>query len=595
MLEYTLRLTAPASHLFEVELRVPDCAETLDAVLPSWTPGSYLLREFPRNVQAFEALDESGRSLAWSKTDKNTWRVETRAGKTAVLRYRVYANELTVRTSHLDDSHGYVNGASVFMYVRGRETAPAQVRVEAPRGWRTTTALSAAGDPGAETFVARHYDELVDSPLEIGTHAVHDWEIDGVPHRYAIWGRGNVDVARLVRDTTAVVRAGRAIFGVLPYETFTFILHLVPGGRGGLEHRDSTSLQLDRWAFEGAAYENSIALVAHEHFHVWNGKRIRPAALGPFDYTRENYTRDLWVVEGLTTYYTDVLLLRAGLITPERYLTRLAESIGRLQAQPGRALQSLSESSFDAWIRFYRPDASTPNAQISYYHKGALLALMLDLRIRERSAGARSLDDVMRLLWERWGESDAGFPERGPGSARAIVEEVYGAPLDDFFARFIDGTDELPLEQALAAVGLALERDGDAALSAAAMLEARLGLRVRDESGRPVVTHVLTDGAACRAGVNAGDEIVAFDGFRAASATFGARVGEAGEGPYELAVFRRDELRRLAVAPAPRPTGALRLRPDAGAGEAKRALRAGWLGGVPPVAVADADAASRVA
>jgi predicted metalloprotease with PDZ domain len=582
VLDYTLRMPAPHAHLFEVELRVPDCAGPFDAAMPAWTPGSYLLREFARNVQAFEARDDAGRPLRWTKRDKATWHVEAPAGATTVLRYRVYANELTVRTSHLDATHGYVNGASVFLHVRGREAEPLRVRVETPAGWRTTTALAERAD-APDVFLARDYDELVDSPFEIGTHALYEWRIDGVPHRYAIWGRGNVDVERLVRDTTAAVRAGQQIFGALPYSAFTIILHLVAEGRGGLEHRDSTSLQVERWAFAGKEYESTIALVAHEHFHVWNGKRIRPAALGPFDYARENYTRDLWVVEGLTTYYTDVLLLRAGLISSERFLARLAESIGRLRAQPGQRLQPLAESSFDTWIRFYRPDASTPNAQISYYHKGAILGLMLDLMIRTRSGGERSLDDAMRLLWQRWGEPDVGYPEWGEGSARAILEEVYGAPLGDFFARHVDGTDDPAVEPVLAAAGLHLEPDPGTPPTGLAMVEARLGLRLKDVAGRLLVTHVLAGSAGCEAGINAGDEVVAFDGFRARAATLGARVAEAErDRAVPAAVFRRDELLQLEVTPAPQPRAALRLRPLDDAEPTANAVRDAWLAATVP-------------
>ncbi|MDQ3555663.1 MAG: M61 family peptidase, partial [Gemmatimonadota bacterium] len=308
----------PHTHLLHVEMEVREAGGPVELAMPVWTPGSYLVREFARNAHTFAAEDGAGGPLGWSKTDKTRWRVDAPRDGTLRVRYTVYAAELSVRTSHLDASHGYVNGASVFFYAEGRRDEPLELRVEPPAGWRTTTALPPGPEP--ETFLAAGYDELADSPLEIGTHALLEWESGGVPHRYAVWGRGNLDPERLVADTRRIVDATRDFWGGLPYRDFTFILHLTAGAAGGLEHRDSTTLLVDRWAFRGRPYEETLALVTHEFFHVWNGKRIRPAPLGPFDYTRENYTRNLWVVEGVTTYYTDLLLRRAGLITPERYL-----------------------------------------------------------------------------------------------------------------------------------------------------------------------------------------------------------------------------------------------------------------------------------
>jgi predicted metalloprotease with PDZ domain len=582
---YRLRMPEPHTHLLHVELAADGVAGpgAVWLVMPSWTPGSYLMREFPRNVQGFAAEDGGGAPLAWSRADKNTWRVAAPADGRLRVRYAVYAAEPTVRTSHLDSSHASVNGASVFMYLQGRTDAPATVRVEAPDGWRTTTALPEA-EPGV--FRAADYDELVDSPLEIGTHRLIEWEAEGKRHRYALWGRGNLDEDRLVADTTRVIRASNAMFGSLPYPDFTFIVHLA-SGYGGLEHRNSTVLLGDRWGFRGTAYEQFIGLVAHEFFHLWNGKRIRPGVLGPFDYTRETYTRDLWVVEGITTYYTDLLLLRAGLITSERYLEKLAEAVSRYLATPGRHEQSLADSSFETWIRFYRPDASTPNAQVSYYQKGALVALLLDMEIRDATGGARSLDDVMRGLWERYGEPDVGFAE---GAVEALAAEVAGRDLRPFFDAYLRGTAELDLDGALARAGLRLARgDRRPTQSAAAPpplraavpsdLEVRTGLRLKAEGGTSLVTHVITGSPAYRAGVNAGDELVALDGLRVSDRTLLARLEERPASErVPLTVFRRDELVTLELEAA---AGGGRVRIEAlpGAEEDERAaaIRGDWL------------------
>lgn len=594
-IHYRLRFPDPRTHLVAVEMSVQDVRGPADLVMPSWTPGSYLMREFPRNVVQFEATDGAFRALPFAKTDKNTWRVEAPADGTLRARWIVNADELTVRTSHVDATHASIIGAGVFMYVEGRQDEPAEVEVVAPEGWRTTTALEALD--GAR-FRAAGFDELVDSPLEIGTHQVAQWTVDGVVHQYAVWGRGNVEARRLARDTTRIVLAEREIFGTLPYPAFTFFLHLTSGGGGGLEHRNSTSLLADRWSFHGHAYESFLGLAAHELFHAWNGKRIRPAALGPFDYTRENYTRDLWVVEGITTYYTDLLLRRAGLISRQRYLEKLAETISRFLTLPGRAVQPLADASFDTWIKFYRPDANTPNATISYYQKGALVALLLDLRIRQATGNARSLDDLMRLLWERYGARDTGFPE---GAVEGAAAEVAGTDLGPFFGHALRSTQELDYAGGLRAAGLALvpmhqagapAGTGDGTAPAPRVPEeSRTGLTLRMEGGRAVVVNVLMGTAGWRAGVNAGDELVALDGFRVAGMEWlNARLMEYARGAeVPLTVFRRDELLALSlpVETGPPPRFAVRPAPDAT--PEQQAVLDHWLRTVvPDEAVADA-------
>jgi predicted metalloprotease with PDZ domain len=572
---YHLSMPEPHTHLFHVELRVEGMEGPVALVMPAWTPGSYLIREFARNVQWLHAEDGTGRTLAWRKEDKLTWRVEAPEDGRLRVRYAVYAHELSVRTSHLDASHGYVNGASVFFYLAGREREPVLLEVEAPDGWHTTTGLAHTERP--DVFRAADYDELVDSPLEIGTHRVVEWESEGRPHRYAVWGRGNYDLDRLVEDTAKIVSATRELFGgPLPYDHYTFILHVVPGQYGGLEHRDSTSLIVDRWGFRGREYEKAIALVAHELFHAWNGKRIRPEPLGPFDYTRENYTRNLWVVEGFTTYYTEVVLRRAGILSPQRFLERLGDAVSSYLATPGRLRQTLEESSFDTWIRFYRQDENSPNALISYYQKGMLVAMLLDLRIREATENRRSLDHVLRLLWERYGMQDVGFPEAG---IEELVEEVCGERLDDFFASYLRSREELDFERHLRTAGLEMVPAAPASAAAGAPPSPVLGLRLREEGGRTLVSHVLADTPAYRAGVGAGDELLALDGLRVSARDLPARIQERREGEeVALTLFRRDELLTLPLKVEHRaaPRGALRR--TAPATPMQTAVYESWLG-----------------
>jgi len=594
---YGLRLPEPQTHHFVVDVQLDGVTGPTRLVMPSWTPGSYLMREFPRNVVTFAAVDGAGRPLPFHKADKNSWVVDAPEGGELLVRYLVHADELSVRTSHLDASHAFISGTSAFMYVDGRQHEPVTLEVTPPSGWKVTTSLS---EHEPNVFVAADYDELADSPLEIGTHPVFDFEVDGVPHRFAIWGRGNYDPARLIADTTRIVRAEKALFGELPYRAYTIILHLLPGGSGGLEHRDGTVLVADRWAFRGPGYESFLALVAHELFHAWNGKRIRPAVLGPFDYVRESYTRELWVVEGITTYYTDLVLRRAGLISPQRYLEKQADQVTRLMGIPGRMVQPLEDASFDTWIKFYRPDSNSPNATISYYHKGAMVALLLDLEIRRATRNERSLDDVMRALWAESGRPDVGFAE---GRVEEIASEVAGVELKPLFDRWLRTPAELDFAPHLAAAGLALvpahevrqgpgamgaggqpgaggqtNPAGQAGASAEAPREVRVGFQFKMDGVRTVVGNVLAGTPAWRAGVNAGDELVALDGIRVDAMSLGTRLQERAPGStVTLTMFRRDELINLTMPVESGPPQRLAIRPVDAPSPEQQALLAHWL------------------
>lgn len=590
MIHYTLRLDRVRNHLLDVEIRIPATGDTTAVLLPSWTPGSYLLREFPRNVQDFAACDVSGQPLGFHKTSKGRWAIDTAAAAGPVtLRYSVYANELTVRTSHADATHAAVIPASVFMWVEGAETEPIRIAVDLPDDWRVATSLvEVEGE-----YTAEDYDELVDSPLEIGTHRTIAWEQRGIPHRWVIWGAENPKEEELVADSRAIVEAAAGLFGGLPYDRYLFILHVVVGGRGGLEHKFSCSLQVPpEWLHRD--YESLLALTAHELFHVWLGKRIRPAPLGPFDYTAENYTRNLWVVEGFTTYYTDRILLRAGLMSPRRYLERLGDSIAREMELPGRRHQSLEDSSFDTWIRFYRPDAHTPNAQISYYKKGALVAMALDLEIRRRSNGERSLDDVMRVLWERYGAKDVGFPEDRITGIQAVVEEVGGREVAEMLAEYVSGTAEIDWDGHLEAVGLQLVAeeddhpdipDGERKISGSPITppaphETQFGLRIRESGGKVKVTHVLQGGPAWEAGANVDDVVLSVGDLEASGEVLktAADAAEAGS-TIALQVARRGRVEKLELRVGDGTEQRRHITVIPGADEGTLRRREAWLGG----------------
>jgi predicted metalloprotease with PDZ domain len=586
MIRYTISMPAPHTHRFHITLEVEGVtAPTLDLALPVWTPGSYMVREYARHLQSFSAA-AGGAPLGWEKIDKATWRVDA-AGHTSVrITYEVYAFELTVRTSHLDGSHGYFNPATLCLAVLGRADQPHHVQIDAPEGWRASTGLRQGEAPGS--FVARDYDELIDSPFEIGTHRLLTFEVEGVPHEIALWGSGNEDAQQLVDDTRRIVEATRAHFdGPLPYERYLFIVQLADGLYGGLEHRNSVTNLLDRWTFRPArSYERFLGLTSHEYYHVWNVKRIRPAPLGPFDYQRENYTRQLWVAEGITSYYDNLILARSGLISPDRYLETLADDILALQSQPGRAVQTLAQSSFDAWIKFYRPDEQSINSSISYYLKGSLVALALDMAIRAGTDGARSLDDVMRYLYtEVYGGADQSrFYDAGAfaedGGFLAAVESVAGdagGRYRELLRRAVETTEELDYDTALAAVGLRPEW-GYKADVPPGHAPATLGVRLKSEHGRLKVAAVLAGGPAEQAGIYAHDEIIAFAGARVDEERLKARLLERSPGErVAVTLFRGDQLIQVEAQLGSAPHDTLRLVPHPEASMAQQQERRRWL------------------
>ncbi len=572
-LEYRVSIPKPHTHRVVVELTARGLARGPAVFrLPAWSPGSYKIRDYARNVIRLEARDARGRPLAARKRDKQTWEVDRRGSAVVHLVYEVYCNEKTVRTCHVDDRHAFLQGPALFLYLDGQKDRAVRLRVDLPRGWHISTGLDPV--PGtANAFRAPGYDDFVDCPLEIGTHKVIEFAQGGRPHRFAIYGKGNGDGRKIVADTRRLVAQAAKIFGgPLPYRHYTFLLALYGAGAGGLEHKNSTALITTRGAFQPRSrYLGFLGLVAHEFFHTWNVKRIRPEPLGPFDYEREVYTRALWVLEGFTSYFDHLIVRRAGLMTRAEYLGKLGEQIQRFRETPGRSVQDLESSSFDAWIKHYQPDENTPNATVSYYEKGSLVALLLDLEIRRRSGGRRRLDDLMRLLWRRYGVHDRAFAER---EIQGLAEEVAGGPLAGFFADFVRGTVELPFEEAFAPVGVELAYDGPPDTQ-----EATLGVRLAGRSGPAIVGAVLADGPAYRDGLNARDEIVAWNGARIDSGSLSERLSQGRPGDrVRLTVFRDDELRSLRVALGAKPAGALRVRECREPSPEQKAALEAWLG-----------------
>jgi len=562
-IRYSIVPARPEAHLYRVSCTVtdPDPAGQQFA-LPAWIPGSYMIREFARHVVSIRA--ESGRRpVAIEKLDKHTWRAQAVAGPLTVT-CEVYAWDLSVRGAHLDTTHAFFNGACLFLRVIGKESTPCELEILRPRGaryrrWRVATAMrrSGARPYGFGTYLAGDYDELIDHPVEMGEFTLASFRAAGVPHDIVITGRHRADLARLRRDLKRLCEEHIRFFGEpAPMKRYVFLVTALGEGYGGLEHRASTALLCSRDDLprEGEAevterYRTFLGLASHEYFHTWNVKRIKPAAFVPYDLDRENYTTLLWAFEGITSYYDDLALVRCGLIEKKDYLELLGRSITTHLRTPGRAKQSLAESSFDAWIKYYRQDENSPNAIVSYYAKGSLVTLCLDLLIRDKTRGRKSLDDVMRALWRRHGLIGVGVEEDG---IERLAEEATGLKLQRYFDDWLRSTRELPLKALLATQGVELElrpaesaqdKGGSLARSKNVAGLAMLGIRARAQGDDTAVTHVLEGGAAQEAGIAAGDLIVAVDGLRPGRAGLDAALTKRSAGErVGIHAFRRDEL-----------------------------------------------------
>ena len=599
-----------AGHLFQITLTVepdhqvqPDPAGQL-FVLPAWIPGSYMVRDFARHIIRISASC-NGKNVCLTKVDKHSWRAAavngskagTQAG-TLVLDYDVYAWDLSVRAAHLDQTHGFYNGSSVFLRVVGREQQAHEVDIRAPQDplcsqWRVATALpiKSAEPTGFGSYVAANYDALIDHPVEMGEFALASFHVHGVPHEVVVTGRvPNLDMQRIVRDLSSICATQIALFEPkskrAPMDRYVFMIMVVGDGYGGLEHRASTALICNRSdlpvigvSTQSDGYIGFLGLCSHEYFHTWNVKRIKPAAFVNYDLQQENYTSLLWLFEGFTSYYDDLILLRSRIIDEKTYLGLVSKTLNGVLRGAGRTLQSVAESSFDAWTKYYRQDENSPNAIVSYYTKGSLVALALDLLIRRETAGKKSLDDVMRSLWQEFGRhfyaEDAGSDDahkvgaaqnipQGLTEARieAVVEHIGGTKIKSFFDRYVRGTADIPLDKLYADFGVTLQ---DQRKGSKPGLGAKLGREANDCK----LAQVYTGGAAHLAGLSAGDILVALDGLRVTAADaandLSRLLGRYAVGSsVQVHAFRRDELMQFTVCLQTDdvPMWALQIRAD---------------------------------
>lgn len=571
-ISYTLRFPAPQTHYVEVEARVPTGkAASVDLMMPVWTPGSYLVREYSRNVEDFRAAAPDGLALAVEKTRKNHWKVTTLGAPSIVLRYRVYQRFMAVQGGWVEADFAMLNGAPTFITLAERSPRPHEVKLELPAAWATTsTGLPAAPGGAPHHYLAPDYDTLVDCPIVAGNQAVYEFTVGGKSHALVNVGEGGIwDGPRSAGDAEKIVRANEKLWGSLPYEKYVFLNMLLDAG-GGLEHKSSTLLLSSRWrGSTRQGYLGWLGLASHEYFHAWNVKRLRPVELGPFDYDDENYTTGLWISEGFTDYYGDLMLPRAGLASRDEFLNSLSQSIQQLQTTPGRLVQSASMASFDAWIKQYRPDENSLNTSISYYTKGAVAAFLLDAEIQRATNGAKSLDDVMRLAMQRYGGTK-GFTQ---AEFRKTASEVAGVDLTAWFTRTIDTTDEVDCAPALDWFGLRFKPAGEARQD-----HGWLGVDWRTDNGRALAMRIRRGTPAYEAGLNVDDELIAIGDFRVRADQIANRLQSYTPGQtVSLLVARREQLMRLDLTLGAEPPRGwqVEVKPDATAEQQAR-LKA-WL------------------
>ena len=594
---YSIWPKDPAAHLFEVRLTVadPNPAGQVFA-MPAWIPGSYMVRDYAKHIVTARA-ESDGRDVALRKLDKSRWQA-AHSDRELTLVLEVFAHDESVRGAHLDLTHAFFNGTCVFPAVDGQEDVPCELEILAPerpvgKNWRVATSMNRKGAEkyGFGSYHAEDYAELIDHPVEVGELSIGEFDVCDVPHAIAIRGNTRVDMARLCHDLQAICEHHMSFLGrPADLDRYLFLLNAPGSGYGGLEHRWSSALicgrdNLPARGDEGVSeeYRTFLGLVSHEYFHLWNIKRIKPAVFTPYDLSQESHTGLLWVFEGVTSYYDDLALVRSGMIDTNSYLELLGQTITRVTRSSGRRKQSVAESSFDAWTKFYKQDANATNAIISYYAKGALIALALDLKLRLETDGNCTLDNIMTAAWQRWGESGEGMPEDG---FEKLSAEVSGLDLEDFFDAAVRGTGELPLETLLRTHGITyhLRRSaggkdsGGKAETEAKLPAVWLGAILNGKDGAPVFGAIHNGGPAEQAGIAPADELVALDGLRISLAGCEARTRRYHAGDKsDVTVFRGDELMTLRLRWAEAPADTCYLIEDDEADPSTISRRDTWL------------------
>ncbi len=542
-ISYTLKMPRPQNHYFQVEMQVEQLKQkTATVKLPVWAPGSYLVREFSRHLNQVKAYSLQGAALPIIKKTKNAWEIDLKGQTAFVVKYEVYAFELSVRTSFLDETHGFVSGPSMFMYLDGHKETGGELLVQPHASFkRVSTGLtlkSLMKQGNNQTFTFENYDQLVDCPIEIGNQYEFDFEAAGVKHTVAMYGEGNFDPERLKADMAKIVEEETKVVGVNPNKRYVFIVHNVVGGDGGLEHCNSTVLSVDRWTYEGSNYINFLNLVAHEYFHLWNVKRIRPIELGPFNYDQEVYTNYLWVMEGFTSYYDELILRRCGFYSQEEMMKKIQIAVNYVESSVGARVQPVAHASFDAWIKAYRPNENSSNTTMTYYSRGLVIAAVLDAMIIKQSNGTECLDHLMKDLYETYyvaknrGFTDAEF--------KACLAKHTGQDMAEFFQKYIDGTEVIPYAMYFLPLGVDVSDVGG--------VKPVFGANVSEEGGKVRIKSIRANSAAEDAGLSVNDEVIACMNYRVDKAMLDALMNGASIGDeFELTIARDQLMRKVIV------------------------------------------------
>ncbi|MGG7605698.1 M61 family metallopeptidase [Massilia sp. BKSP1R2A-1] len=570
--DYQLKITDAAQHLAEVRATFPAATgTTLDVSMPNWRTGRYNMLNLANGVRLFKAFDAKGAALPVEKTDKGTWQVKTKPGDAVTVQYELYANTLGERTRHIDDTHAYLDASGVFVYAAPFRKEKVNVKLDVPQGWKSRSGMDAGNCD--HCFVAADYDVLIDAPIETGLHEFYTDKVDGRTIELAIWGRGNHDGKQMMLDLKKIVHETAKLYdGKYPFQRYLFIVHATDGAGGATEHANSTVIQKPRWTFAPRKqYQGFLRVAAHEFYHTWNVKAYRPKEMVPYDYQNENYNRLLWVAEGHTSYFEELIVLRAGLVKRDEFYEEYAKLIDDYQHQPGRFQQSAADSSFDEWIAVGGERAR--NASVNIYSKGQLLALMMDIELRRQTNAKKGLEDVHRILFEKHSTAQGGYDVP---AVLAALRSVSGQDWSGWWSQYVDGTAEIPFDTLLAQVGL--QKLIDVPKDQEQKTEWWAGWTLREGSDPAVVTVVERDSPAWKAGVVSGDTLLAVNGLRVSAKDIGDKMSLSKSGPFKVHLFRRDELVELPVTPVQQAKGKAKVKTLDKPNATQQSMNAAWTG-----------------
>ena len=538
---YSVFMENPSTHFFEINIHFIEFNSTggyIDLKLPVWRSGRYFIFDFASGVQNFSALDKHNNELNWYKTDKSTWRIHSGSSQSFSVKYKIYANEFEFRTRGLDENHAFINGSSLFMYADELRKLPVNLNVSPYNNWKISTGLEYINEI-ENIFYAPDYDTLIDSPLEIGIQKDYELVVNGKKHILSFHGKADYDINRLTEDFSLIIKKNYEFWGKVPYEKYVFIIHCSPTSGGGTEHINSTVVGVKPQAFSSVnGYKSFLRLISHEFFHTWNVKQLKPAGLTPYNYSRENYTSELWIAEGGTSYYDGLMLLRCGLLNEQDFFAEITKAVDDERRRPGYRVQSVAESSFDAWVKFWRRNPYAYFSESDYYSMGSYVCMALDLEIRNSSQNMYSLDDVFKTMFERFPLDVKGYTN---DDFLNVCEEFSGISLKEFFDDHVYGTKAIDWDKYLGFAGLKLSKIAKPGSPAAGLYPGKSGEKI-------LVTSVLAGSPADRAGIIKGDEIIALDGMKLSFENMEKKIRSLKAGDKaEFFVFRSNKLMKFPI------------------------------------------------